>query len=120
MTDPIYHKYTFDPRFLFYCFFQLEEFYLNCTRMQFQRRQRISGLCVRGRKEMGLLGNPCIIKDRSFIEVCENKTLFSFLSKLLTHYHTIPHFDLLKIYSCRKQAIVTSNFSFSHNVFYPL
>ena len=47
--------------------------------------------------------------------------------KLLTHYHTMPHFDALKIYSCGKHyekrrncLYVTSNFSFSHNVFYPI
>ena len=45
----------------------------------------------------------------------------------LTHYHTMPHFDTLKIYSCKKKTLrekekllVTSNFSFSHDVFYPL
>ena len=42
----------------------------------------------------------------------------------LTHYHTMPHFDALKIYSCgklckkRRNCLLTSNFSFSHNVFY--
>ena len=42
----------------------------------------------------------------------------------LTHYHTMRHFDALKIYSCgkhcdkRTKLLVTSNFSFSHNVFY--
>ena len=40
------------------------------------------------------------------------------------HYHTTPHFDAIKIYSCgktlwkKKKLLVTSNFSFSHNVFY--
>ena len=28
--------------------------------------------------------------------------MFSF-DKGLTHYHTLPHFDALKIYNCRKQ-----------------
>ena len=42
----------------------------------------------------------------------------------LTHYHTMPHFDALKIYRCGKlskeeKLLVTSNFSFSHNVSYP-
>ena len=41
----------------------------------------------------------------------------------LTHYHTIPHFDALKIYSLenivrREKLHVISNFYFSHNVFY--
>ena len=31
----------------------------------------------------------------------------------------MPHFDALKIYSCGKQC-ETSNFSFTHNVFYPI
>ena len=44
----------------------------------------------------------------------------------LTHYHTMPHFDPLKIYiygkHCeeKEKLLVTSNFSFSHNVFYPI
>ena len=43
----------------------------------------------------------------------------------LTHYHTMPHFDALKIYSCGKtlwekeKLLVRSNFSFSQNVFIP-
>ena len=42
----------------------------------------------------------------------------------LTHYHTMQHFDTLKI-SCGKlremeKLLVTSNFSFSHHVFYPI
>ena len=43
-----------------------------------------------------------------------------------THYQTIVHFDALKINSCgkhcekREKLLVTSNFSFSHNVFYPI
>ena len=36
----------------------------------------------------------------------------------LTHYHTKPHFDALKICSCGKRS-VTSNLSFPQNVFYP-
>ena len=28
---------------------------------------------------------------------------------ILTHYHTIPHFDALKIYSCRKNCEKTRN-----------
>ena len=45
---------------------------------------------------------------------------------ILTHYHTMSHFDALKKYSCGKHCekkeklIETSNFSFSHNVFYPI
>ena len=37
-------------------------------------------------------------------------------------YHTIPHFDEVKISCCGKHGdlLVTSNFSFSHNVFYPI
>ena len=46
-----------------------------------------------------------------------------FDSHKLTHYHTMPHFNALKIYRCgkhcEKKLLVTSNFSFSHNVFYP-
>ena len=43
----------------------------------------------------------------------------------LTHYHTMPHFDTLKIYSCgnivRKGEIACyKHFSFSHNVFCPI
>ena len=44
----------------------------------------------------------------------------------LTHYHTMPHFEALKIYSCgrhcekKEKLLVTSNFSFSHIVFYPI
>ena len=41
----------------------------------------------------------------------------------LTHYHTMPHFDALNIYSCGKpdeKLLVTSNFSLSYNVFYPI
>ena len=38
----------------------------------------------------------------------------------LTHYHKMPHFDALKMYSCgehckkRRNLLVTSNFCFSH------
>ena len=44
--------------------------------------------------------------------------------KELTHYHTMPHFDTRKTYNCRKccekrRLLVTSNLSFSHNVWYP-
>ena len=46
---------------------------------------------------------------------------------VLTHYHTMPHFDALNIYSCEKHCekrrnclLVISNFSFSHNFFYPM
>ena len=44
----------------------------------------------------------------------------------LTHYHTMTHFDALKMYSCGKHCekkeklLVTSNFSFSYFVFYPI
>ena len=38
--------------------------------------------------------------------------------KGLTHYHTIPHFESLKLWKTlweKKKLLVTSNFSFSHN-----
>ena len=43
----------------------------------------------------------------------------------LTHYHTIPPFDALKINSYRKHCekrklLITSDFSFSHKIFYPI
>ena len=42
----------------------------------------------------------------------------------MTHYHTIPHFDSLmimwKTLREKEKLIVTSNFSFSENVFYPI
>ena len=45
---------------------------------------------------------------------------------ILIHYHTILHFDELRIYSCGKHCekkeklLEISNSSFSHNVFYPI
>ena len=42
----------------------------------------------------------------------------------LTHYHIMPHFDAYiaedNIVRKKKKLLVTSNFSFSHNVFYPI
>ena len=45
----------------------------------------------------------------------------------LTNYHTMMHFDALRIYRWlwktlweKAKLLVTSNFSFSHNVFYPI
>ena len=45
----------------------------------------------------------------------------------LTHYHTMPHFDTPKIYIItvenivrKEKLLVTSNFSFSHNIFYSI
>ena len=44
----------------------------------------------------------------------------------LTHYHTMPHFEALTIYSFiynivgKGELLATNNFSFPHNVFYPI
>ena len=61
----------------------------------------------------------------NFIDYNRSKSVKDEFDKLkLTRYHTMPHFDALKTYSYGKaekqKLLVTSNFSFSQNVFYPI
>ena len=58
---------------------------------------------------------------------CRTYDLVFLYPDFLTHYHTIPHFVTRKIYSWvwktlweKEKLLVTSNLSFSHNVFYPM
>ena len=47
------------------------------------------------------------------------RTFYNFVV-CLTHYHTMPHFDALKICRCGKHCKKRSNWFIYHNVFYPI
>ena len=55
---------------------------------------------------------PTIFSNSNFLRVIKSG---DYVVRVLTHYHTISHSDIP--YTV---LLVTSNFSFSHNVFYPL
>ena len=59
-------------------------------------------------------GRQCsfAINSSEHCKICKFLAILAESQQTLTHYHTMPHFDALKI--------VTSNFSFSHYVFYPI
>ena len=128
-SDNITSSFSFLSQTTNFILFQIER----VCRRQFRIWWKWWKVLQRGRKRCGKRRNFSLQVIFSFsrsvsktllLKWCETRA--PFVGRGLTHYHTMPHFDALKIYSFEKtlceqeKLLVTSNFSFSHNIFSPI